>query len=283
MARKGADSAFGPSAADVEAAIAQGVSWWGWYVGGPGAFHIWTDAEVSVLDALTGSLPIWVPALDLSGNPGTDYAVARDRTRSLGWYGPIALDTEASMRGNVRLHSYVDGWCVAAASAGDPQVVYGGGNYVGSAHPWWIINSDTPPTGECYQNGSGSIGGTSVDFDYADSAFPLATRSAPMPPPDPPGVPILYPKDQMRSTPITVQIKGGVGWCPSPVPAAQVVNCVAEDISPATAGRYVPVPWFRGVSTDANGGQALEFGPGPNETEPLPDGDYGFLVWSVTA
>ena len=236
MARKGADSAYGPSAADLEAAIGQGVTWWGWYVGGRGALHVWTDAEVAVLDALTYSLPIWVPTLDLSGNPATDYAVARDRARALGWHGPIALDTEASMRGNVRLHSYVDGWCVAAAAAGDPQVVYGGGNYVGSAHPWWIINSTTPAAGQCYQNGSGNIGGTSVDFDYADDAFPLASRQAPVPPPPPPPPPtytLLEDGRTLAHVSITTSAVNGSGYADCSGDPGNVDGWSVEGLDPA--------------------------------------------------
>lgn len=124
----------------------------------------------------------------------------------------------------------------------------------------------------------------SIDQLYAlvTGAPVPAPAPKPLPPPAPPGKPTVYPEDHMQSTPIQVQIRNGEGWCASPVPAAKVVNCVAQDISPAAAGRYVPVPWFRGVSTDANGGQALEFGPGPNETDAIPDGNYGFYVWSVT-
>lgn len=278
MTLKGCDSAFGPPAATVQAAIAQGVRWWAWYLNGPGAYHAWTDGEVSVLDAFEYTLPIWVPALDLSGNPDTDYATARAQARSLGWFGPIALDTEASMRGNPHLVSYVDGWCAAARAHGDPEVVYGGGDYIGSAHAWWIINSQTPPVGECYQTGSGSINGTSVDWDYADLAFPLCTRAQPAPPPA--GTPTHYPEDNMQSTPISVSIQNGHGWCVSPVAASTVVNVVAEDIAPSVAGRYDVVPEYAGFATDAGGSNGvLVFQPSGDG--PAPDGTYGFLVWSA--
>ena len=277
-ALKGCDSALGPSAATVQNAIAQGVRWWGWYLRGPGAYHAWTDAEVAVLDALEYSLPVWVPALDLSGNPAADYAAARSQARSLGWFGPVALDTEASMRGNADLESYVNGWCAAARSAGDPEVVYGGGNYVSTAHAWWIAPSQAPPPGECYQAGTGSINGTTVDWDYADPAFPLATRTAPAPVPTP--GPTHYPEDNMQSTPIRVSIQNGHGWCVSPVSASTVVNVVAEDIAPSVAGRYDVVPEYAGFATDAGGNNGvLVFQPSGDG--PAPDGNYGFLVWSA--
>ena len=173
----GLDSAFGPTSEQAQHALSLGYQWWGWYVGGPGAYHVWTDAEVAVLAAAGyhSSLPIWVPKLDLSGDPIADTHTAASRSEALGWYGAVALDTEASMRGNPRLVPYVDGWNLAMQHRYGYSVVYGGGNYVGSAHPWWIVAGRNPTLYTCYQRGTTNIAGLDCDADVAGDSFPLCT------------------------------------------------------------------------------------------------------------
>ena len=192
---KGLDSAFGPTLAQAKAALADGYQFWGWYLGGAGAYHSWTDAEVAVLAeaGFTQSLPIWVPDLNLTGVPAIDATRAVNRLSSLGWQSVIVLDTEASMRGNPHLHSYVDGFVAELRNLGVTPVVYGGGNYVpAGVNAWWILQG-IPPAGTAYQWGSGSLAGISVDYDTAGPGFPMASLTAPTP------VPIEPTKEELMS------------------------------------------------------------------------------------
>jgi hypothetical protein len=104
---------------------------------------------------------------------------------------------------------------------------------------------------------------------------PITWWTAPAPPP-------AHTEDNMQSQAVTVHITSGHGWVPSPVPAAAVVSVVAFDIAPETIGTYDTVPVFVGVATnDANvPNGVLVFGPGGDG--PAADGNYGFVVWSVS-
>jgi hypothetical protein len=73
------------------------------------------------------------------------------------------------------------------------------------------------------------------------------------------------------------------GWCPSPVPAASVVNVVAETTNPQdTSGGWWNIPEFIGIATQTgpttpNG--VLLFGSrGGLDATPL-NGTYGVVVW----
>lgn len=151
--------------------------------------------------------------------------------------------------------------------------------------PWgrwvWLADPSHPsPSRPClvWQNGDPSVAGQPIDADVfvgTDADWGAFTGSAVAPAPAPTTTDI---GDSLQSTPITVSIAGGHGWCPSPVPVAQVIDVVPFDQAPEVAGRYVVVPTFVGVSTDdshyPNG--ELEFGPGGDG--PAPDGTYGFNV-----
>lgn len=104
-----------------------------------------------------------------------------------------------------------------------------------------------------------------------DDFFGPVIPSAPLP------GPTTYPGDNMKATPITVQIKGGNGWVASPVPAAKVTGCVPYEENPGVVGRYDNPPLFRGIATQNVAGQtngALVFSG-------FVDGTYGMTVWSV--
>ena len=183
------DSAYAPSVSQVKAALSQGITAWAFYLAGPGALHNWTNAEVDVLrqGGMTLGLPIFVPALDLSGDPAADAAAFAAAIRGAGVSGAGALDTEASMRGNPNLVSYVYRFVTHLRSEGFTPVVYGGGDYVPAGIAgWWIKpGGGTLPPGTAAQTSSGAIAGLPVDYDSADDAFPLATLSPPPPPPPP--------------------------------------------------------------------------------------------------
>jgi hypothetical protein len=101
---------------------------------------------------------------------------------------------------------------------------------------------------------------------------------APLPPPGPPGPVVVHPEDNMESRTITVQVRNGHGWVPSPAPVAKIVTAVAQDLAPEVHGAFTRVPAFVGVSSDdptiPNG--ELVFGPGGDG--PAADGNYGFTV-----
>lgn len=181
------DSASAPTLTQVQAAVERGYSAWGFYLAGPGAEHNWSPAQVAVLPegGITEGLPIFVPKLDLTGHPQVDanlFVEAMDRAKVA---GAGVLDTEASMRGNPRLVTYVNGFVDELVTLDVEPVVYGGGNYMPAlVHAWWIEpGAKTCPADEAFQVGSGSLAGLSVDFDIAGADFPFASL---VPAPNPP-------------------------------------------------------------------------------------------------
>jgi hypothetical protein len=241
------DSAYPPTVAQVKAALSQGITAWAFYLAGPGAFHNWTNAEVDVLrqGGLAFGLPIWVPAIDLSGDPVADAQSFAAAIRAAG-VGPVgALDTEASMRGNPRLVPYVDGFVDELRREGVTQVVYGGGNYMPSGvAPWWIKpGGGTIPAGGALQTGGGNVAGLSVDNDAADTTFPFASlnperQPRPSPGPAPYGI-----GDAMHVIPVSFTTNAA-GWmaidCPLPEGAGphNVVSIVCD-----WATAYDPQGW----------------------------------------
>lgn len=85
-----------------------------------------------------------------------------------------------------------------------------------------------------------------------------------------------YPEDHMQAIPITVELAGGHGWVPSPVPAASVVNVTINDENPDVVGRYDGLPSFQGVATQ--GGPHSENGALMFDG---PDGRWGAVVWAA--
>ena len=189
------DSASAPFIAQVKTAVSQGITAWAFYLAGPGAYNNWTPVQVDCLrqGGMSIGLPIYVPKIDLTTNPTVDARVFVNAMVAAGVYGVGALDTEASMRGNPFLHSYVDGFVAELRALGVTPVVYGGGDYVpAGVNAWWIIQG-IPPAGEAYQWGSGSLVGIYVDYDTAGPGFPMAALTAPTP------VPIEPTKEELMS------------------------------------------------------------------------------------
>lgn len=257
------DSAYAPSVSQVKAALSQGIDAWAFYLAGPGALHNWSNAEVDVLrqGGMHLGLPIFVPALDLSGDPSTDAADFVAAIRAAG-VGPVgALDTEASMRGNPNLVPYVDGFVAQLRTERITPVAYAGGNYVPSGVAgWWIKpGGGALPPGTAAQTSSGSIYGLSVDYDTADDAFPFANlTSAPTPTPTPPAAAAYEIGDIMQVIPVSFTTNAA-GWmaidCPLPA------GCGPHDVVSIMcdwATGYDPQGWQSCVgSVDFAGG-----GPG---------------------
>ena len=228
----------------VKAALSQGIDAWAFYLAGPGALHNWSNAEVDVLrqGGMHLGLPIFVPALDLSGDPSTDAADFVAAIRAAG-VGPVgALDTEASMRGNPNLVPYVDGFVAQPRTERSTPVVYAGGNYVPSGVAgWWIKpGGGALPPGTAAQTSSGSIYGLSVDYDSADDAFPFASLQ-PAPPPSAPDAYTIG--DTMHVIPVSLTTNAA-GWmaidCPLPAGAGphDVVSIMCD-----WATGYDPQGW----------------------------------------
>ena len=193
----GVDSAVGPTVEQARAVLEAGHLWWGWYCGyqgvpgAPAAFHKWRQDEVDVLAAagFELSLPIFFPHMTTAGrivpgaSPELDADLAVYAVGVYGWHGVVALDTEASMRGDPWTAVYTHRWCAQVLARGWEPVVYAGGFTFGSpppppCYPWWIIpgGSQAPP-GTAWQTGQTTIAGLHVDTDSIGSGFPLATRA----------------------------------------------------------------------------------------------------------
>lgn len=117
------------------------------------------------------------------------------------------------------------------------------------------------------------IAGTSPG-SYDEDVLLLPFAGAP-PLPVPP--PTEYPGDDLIKTPVTVTIKNGDGWNPSPVPAALVVQAIFNDENPEVVGRYDVLPVFVGKAEQ----------PGPHSPNGTlnwagADGTFGAEVWSVS-
>lgn len=235
------DSASAPTIAQVELAMEQGNTAWAFYLAGPGAEHNWTPAQVNVLreGGMSFGLPIYVPRLDLSTNPAFDAAAFVAAMTNAGVYGVGVLDTEASMRGNKNLHSYVNGFVNELINLHVTPVVYGGGSYVPTnAYAWWIING-TPRPGVAYQWGQSSIGGVSVDHDKAGPGFPFATLSPPKPPNPPLPAPTSSPRGAYMLYTFSIQTDAnGNGWSTTSIPWGNFMAISIEGSYPPVDGGY---------------------------------------------
>lgn len=173
------DSAYRPTPAQAALAVSRGFQAWAFYAGGPGALHVWSFADMEVLKAagIMRTLPIWVPALDLSGDPVDDAKTLAGAMRDgYGIQGAACLDTEASMRGNPRLKSYVNAWVAKIQMFGHTPVVYTGGLYLPPGCTPWVAGGNP---GACLPDGavqydSGTLAELEVDLDLAGELFPFA-------------------------------------------------------------------------------------------------------------
>lgn len=185
----GVDSAFGPSPAVAAQAKAFGIVWWGCYVGGPGAYHVWSPTEVEVIQA-AGILPrpLWVPSMGLLEDPVQAAADAVGAMEALGMYGSSGIDTEEAMIATGRVPEFVTGF----VDASPEPVVYAGAKWLpANADGWFPFwgESVMPASSAAVQYGPATRFGMSVDVDLAGPTFPLASWTPP--PKEKPAVPTL--------------------------------------------------------------------------------------------
>lgn len=213
VTRKGADSAYGPT----ESVLAQlqftyDFTFWAGYIGGLGAYRVWTQEEWDVLRQANkpsepfGALPIWVPPLSLETDPTEDAYECMDNIRAKGMDGKAcALDTEAVERGNPRLVSYVDTWCKRIKALEAEPIVYAGAGYVPSGVLGWFPRwGDSMPVVWVQAHGRTMVQtapttqtGFAYDEDYASPDFPFCSWQATSPETKksaPPAVPVYTPK-----------------------------------------------------------------------------------------
>lgn len=238
------DSAYAPTLAQVKAAVAAGYGAWGFYLAGPGALHNWTPAQVAVLrqGGITLGLPIFVPRLDLTGNPQADAQAFVSAMTAAEVYGAGVLDTEASMRGNAHLETYVNAFVAELRALGVVPIVYGGGNYMPAGVAAWWIESGIPPTSQAYQHGDGSLAGLSVDYDTAGTTFPFATLGTPAPP-IPLPAPTVSPRgDLMLHTIVVPTDANGDGYVSTTIPwsAYEAISMEGSDPDPSADDKYFP-------------------------------------------
>ncbi len=183
MVVRGCDSAFEPTPAQAQSALADGLRWWAFYIAGPGALHNWSAPGIETLEeAGLLPLPVYVPAL--SGGKIASRAPEADAQAFVAAYhrrgvdGVGALDTEASMRGDPWTAQYERRFSAKMGALGQAPVTYAGGFSVqappSAPYVWWVIGADNPPDKQAYQAGPGQVGALKVDLDYAGDGFPLA-------------------------------------------------------------------------------------------------------------
>lgn len=114
----------------------------------------------------------------------------------------------------------------------------------------------------------------SVVVDYWPGFDPLPVPGPAASPPSPTN----YPEDNVTSHPALVTMKGGKGWIPSPVPAAQIISVAFLTENPDDVARYDSVPTAWQLATEAgshspNGAVVVEGMVG--------DGQYGVVLWAA--
>jgi len=278
----GLDSAYGPNAT-MALTLRAKYSWWGGYLGGPGAYRTWSPEEWNILHE-TGYwvLPIWVPSMGLTENAAQSARTALSALDACGLSGAICLDTESSMTSVPGVEFWVEEW-VAEASRFERVVVYRGA-YTGitPARSWsWIPlwgSDSVPASAQAIQYGPATLAGISVDIDAAGPDFPLATFKSPLR--LTPSVPEPTPKQEEHPvsdpTPMSVWPRVVIAT-PPPIPGAlnqSVVRGSVWLVWPSGYRTWVPTEddvrtWCRLV------GQAAPFPLSPVQLMKIPERSTG--------
>ncbi|HET9059362.1 MAG TPA: hypothetical protein VFN61_05535 [Acidimicrobiales bacterium] len=183
MSTRGCDSAGEPTPAQARSARSLGITWWAFYIAGPGALHNWSDKGTTVIkDAGLLPLPIYVPrmgnGLIASRTPEVDAETFVAAYHSRGIDGAGVLDTEASMRDDPWTAQYERRFSAKMMLLRQAPITYAGGFSMqappSAPYKWWVVASTSPGTDEAFQEGQGDLAGIAVDFDYAGAQFPFA-------------------------------------------------------------------------------------------------------------
>lgn len=177
--RAGADSSFAGTTADFNNAHKAGIQWWGHYIGGAGAYRVWSNPERVALDnsAIPYHLPIWVPAQSFTSNPLQEANQMVAVLKMLGYHSVVCVDVEEN-----------SGYTLAWGEANARAITRAGYTYVmyhtadkqppSVAHSWlasWVGNppqSLSPDSAQQYRGGT-AFCNMNVDFDIATDDFPL--------------------------------------------------------------------------------------------------------------
>ena len=280
---RGLDSAAVPGPVTRAAAKAQGVSWWGGYLGGPDAAAAWTAADfAAVRDDGFAVLPIYVPAQNASLGypPGVAGAMASiAATAGVPRGCVLALDAEPVLAAYLGQNpSTVESLASALESRGYHLAVYGDSG-AGPAVPgdvrWlaaWPGTRNWPsslPAGDADWQwaGSGTSPVAGTDADLCDESLFQTMWGAPAAPAAPVATTVRIPPPSRRQVkmagqwvtvqdaPIPLGPEGG-GWLQFEYPYARVLGIVTYGDVRA---------WITGTGTDTC---RLDVAGGP------PDGGY---------
>lgn len=176
--RYGLDSSYGGTVAQYNQAAANGITWWGHYYGGGGAYRIWPQSERDQLfsSRIAYHLPIWVPLQSFRSDPVTEAWQAIVLAAAYGWK-LFALDVE---HGSGYTLQWGEAFWAEVHRRGFDLVIYRTANHavpLGAAD--WLASwtgSVSSVLGERQAQqytGARSLFGLSVDCDAASDSFPL--------------------------------------------------------------------------------------------------------------
>lgn len=244
-----------------------------------GGIQVWTTFEVNATDASGGSAlgeqygaeanAAWSALHQPESNPtyfaaDTDYS---NPEQAVPYYQGLAQARSALTNGCYGEGDLIDllfregligfGW--ESESTSFP----GNANQSSNAAIWQKVNGAALPDTDA---------DVLLRVDFGQLPRPAPPKPNPLPPP------VVHPGDNMKATPTSVEMVGGKGWIPSPVPAASVVNVVFLTENPDVVGRYDAVPAAWSAATTAgkdspNGALVIE--------GMCPDGNYGIVVQSA--
>jgi hypothetical protein len=160
-----ADSAMGPTPLAAATLWSQGFRAWAGYLRGPGAFHVWTDAEWQSV----ASYARWGGVF-----PGADAGSTASEVRRLGLRGAF-VDLEGQFTSNAGIVAQAQGLCKELGALGVRIVGYSNDHGADQLAPYcdgtWrdrnyagapAVPAD-PNSHTAYQNNSVVVGQTSVD------------------------------------------------------------------------------------------------------------------------
>lgn len=259
----GLDSEDQPTYAQAIAAWDAGYRVWAFNIGGASAAGHWASSTVAMLRQIGFRLlPIWVPALSMTGDPTADMLLAMaTAVNSYGLDGVLAIDTERQSEFKSGLRSYLDRALATLTNAGWKLVVYSGAQYVpAGAYVWTPSWAGTSPpvvaqgTGRQWA-GSAALDGMSVDLDTFDAAIPFANQPAqpkppvvvpPAPKPEEEVLAIMFSESSIRNDgTVTSEVflaYDTTCWYVLPTELADIQYAWANYASPPVTFKVIPPP-----------------------------------------